>query len=244
MLIKMIFLLNIIFFLSSCAKKDNINQGQIEHKDVGETEEVNIYASNNYSQLDKEEYELILKIKEHIKNKNFSGLDFAINKNRKIRWLSIHHIPIARIISFISKFEDLNRLTLITNSMYEIPGLSSLNRLEVLVLESENLPEYLKIPHYLHNLRILSVQSHRIKEVIFPDGLKLIQLNLSSNNLQKLNSSISKLDSLKYLYLNNNQLTSLDLSGLENLEEVNIENNPIIDVNRIRNRYKNIKIIF
>ncbi|MDX2303352.1 MAG: hypothetical protein NW226_11155 [Microscillaceae bacterium] len=73
---KMIFLLSIFFFLSSCAKKDDNNQGQIEHKDVGETKEVNIYASNNYKQLDKEEYELILKIKEHIKNENFSGLDF------------------------------------------------------------------------------------------------------------------------------------------------------------------------
>ena len=64
---------------------------------------------------------------------------------------------------------------------------------------------------------------------IFNDDGRLTYLSLAYTNIYMIPLSISNLDSLQWLYLNDNQITSLDSSicNLENLMDLFIYNNQL-----------------
>ncbi|MEO1653812.1 MAG: leucine-rich repeat domain-containing protein [Bacteroidota bacterium] len=159
--------------------------------------------------------------------------------------LSIKYISIDLVQDWILKLSDLETLMLKTNSIKAIPDLSLLGKLKELIIHSNNLPVSLVVPGYLRELELLSIYSYRkTEEFICPDNLKLQRLVLYMNNIKKLHPSIYNLDSLEYLDLSNNQLSSIDLKRFKKLKKVIIAHNPIDDISSIKKKCNNIEVIF
>jgi len=143
----------------------------------------------------------------------------------------------------INNLKDLEILTINNTTLRSIPYIDSLTNLASLDLYINNIEGVVTIPASLQRLAMLNLSSNKISDVQFEDHMGIVNLGLFNNKLTSLNPSINKLKELEKLFLSNNQIQDVDLTGLPNLIYVDLTDNPV-DSTAIKLRHANTKIQF
>ena len=162
-----------------------------------------------------------------ISNSNLQKIYFEDQKNLKTVTLS-NNPKLYRVS--LDKAKSINKLVLNNNGITTdgITGLNVLTELQYLNLSNNSLASL-----DLYNLKKLvnleaanqkdSKGNKILTKLILPSSSKLQKLVLNDNILSKI-SNLNKLTELQYLNLNNNSLTSLNVSALTKLQTLYVDN--------------------
>ncbi|EEB18304.1 leucine-rich repeat-containing protein, putative [Pediculus humanus corporis] len=193
----------------------------------------------------------LLKIKNltklYLKNNKLKSLPHEFVHLKYLKILAMDYNLLYSVPPEIGKLYDLACLNLSYNKLnYLIPEIGKLNKLQVLWLNHTNL-KY--IPPEIGNCTLLDTFGAREENLLtcIPneiEGLEnLRHLNLSHNPFEKF-PDLKDLNNLKFVFLNHNYITDIDLDVLEKMnyvKEINVTGNPI---NSKMNYYhvKNLKM--
>lgn len=165
-----------------------------------------------------------------IENNRLESFDVDIAKSKKLYSLSIYNNPIRKIPAEIGELTNLKHLDIDQLEISSLPNtISNLNNLEAFICDNNN---YLsQIPKHifaLKNLKSLQIGGDKIKFIPEEIGSleKLEHLSLNIRNVEKLSSSIAKLNSLKSLriYGNNRLVFPVNHVSLSELKGLHIYN--------------------
>ncbi|MBL7146423.1 MAG: leucine-rich repeat domain-containing protein [Phycisphaerae bacterium] len=161
--------------------------------------------------------------------RNLSGLEHAKNVvNFTVNnWTPEMSLNISHISSMIS----LKILCLTNCGIEDISVLSSLNKLEVLNLSSNNISGSLSFLSPLINLKSLGLSRNRITDISALSSLKNLEsLMLRTNRISDI-APLASLENLTHLLLEYNDITDITpLASLENLTGLSLGYNDITDI--------------
>ncbi|UKK00387.2 long-chain-fatty-acid--CoA ligase 5 [Theileria orientalis] len=172
--------------------------------------------------------------------------------------INLQSINLTRnLVSEIINLQHLQNLTLLNlshNNITELCNLNCLQSLRVLILNnnkikvlilSHNNIETFKSPNaFMNKLKKITLSHNKLRE--FPISEKypvLTELRLNSNKILSLPNNLELYSCLKILDLGNNQIVNFrGLYKLSNLKDLNLSNNPSVDVNEVLSNLKQLKI--
>lgn len=136
-------------------------------------------------------------------------------------------------------------IDLSNKKLLELPKIdTNLSNLLRLDLSENNINSINQEINALKNLMHLDISNNQLKKIESLGTLKALQeLNLCNNQLESLPKDIEKLEGLKALYLRRNNLTSLDLTGLQSLEILDLSLNNMKSLPVEIEKLKNLKIL-
>jgi len=146
--------------------------------------------------------------------------------------LDVSHNQLTTVLDFKPPL-GLREVNLSHNRIEMLPDLSAHTCLTTLMLDYNDISEIQGLSS-CHRLSHLSLMNNRIARIANLDNLPLKSLNLSHNNIKK----IENLETLKYLEVINLSRNSIrSMKGLQNhnlLQEIDLEENQIIDIAEVR----------
>ena len=196
----------------------------------------------------------IIKPKKQLENNGLSELSKISFQNLKLLDLSQNKIININCLEN-AKFENLEKLILNRNSIYNISSLTKVkfNELKDLELGGNKIKDItpLKDTNF-YNLEKLKLDNNGIENIDFLKEVKfkeLKELNLFKNNIgdiEALGSKSIKFDKLEILTLGKNNIKNInDLENAkfkENLIELNLRNNGIKEIKALA-KFKGLKIL-
>jgi Leucine-rich repeat (LRR) protein/ribosomal protein S18 acetylase RimI-like enzyme len=132
-------------------------------------------------------------------------------------------------LSFLSLFSELRVLDISSNLITDVAGaFCSENQLRTLNLSSNYIKKFEVEGSSLEELLRLNLSRNLLSELSssFSSMENLEELDLSDNQIAKIDESFFELD-VELLDLSLNQLTTLHLVGLDSLEEIILDENPL-----------------
>jgi len=155
--------------------------------------------------------------------------------------------------SYIFKENFLKELSIqeegyISRNALEI--ISKFDKLEQLTINNQYLEVIPKEIFSMKLLNSITFKSNKIKEI--PSEIKslteLISIDFSDNEIKYFSDSLRELNSLKKLFIKNNNITNISKNILKSLvssqlEELNLEGNPIFDNIKIKNDFDAKEVI-
>ncbi len=175
------------------------------------------------------------------------GNNFVFYQNTDLETVDVSNNMI-RTLDGIEKYTLLENLYVANNSITDLTPLRLLNNLKVLDLSGNNITdlsplanssqlEYLILDDNqiydlsplknLNRLKVLSLKDNEISDISPISEMPLESLNVAKNKISN-SMQFEKLSTVKYLYIQENQLTEISgLKGLENLVSLNIDKNKI-----------------
>lgn len=168
---------------------------------------------NENSLFDFNVYKFPLLTKLFIHSSNIKNIEKLIAP--KLRMLSIRNCLLSTVD--ISNFNKLVSVCFDNNNLSKI-DISKLPKLKSLSITHNN---FTKLPNYLVGLRNLYIAYNKISIIKNINLPELITLNISHNNIQKIKNVV--LESLKYLFINGNNISSIELYS-PNLISLGLEN--------------------
>lgn len=136
------------------------------------------------------------------------------------------------VVSFLTGLKYLN---VSFNKLYSLPSFDSLEYLEELHVQGNQLTEFPILKNNsLSTLNVSNNQIVAIPVIAFTDIPSLTSLNCSFNTIKFIPASLDKLQNLKKLILANNKISSLPdvLNQLSNLEELELSYNDIMVIQK------------
>lgn len=133
--------------------------------------------------------------------------------------------------------QNLTKLELSGNKLDNLPdNLKNLENLTTIILSKNVFTTFPKVLCYMVKLEVADISENSIVEIVDDiENINCLELNLSFNNLQKLNENIGKCKNLKVLRVNNNNLTidSFPKSMLveSKIAKIDFENNNFTEKN-------------
>ncbi len=167
--------------------------------------------------LYKQGLEGVFDIEQYCKDNNIDA--------KEIKWFSCHNNKLTQLKG-LNKLVNLEMLFCNNNQLTEL-DLSRLFNLKEVYCYINNITE-LDVNN-LVNLRLLNCNDNKLKELRNVDKLEnLLELCCSYNQITELD--VGKLVNLRSLYCRNNQLVKLDVTNLDNLEDLNFSKNKLLEI--------------
>jgi len=163
----------------------------------------------------------------------FAGLESGLTR------LSLWYSQLSRIPAAVCHLQSLDTLSFDNNAALESnnsifePCSHNLTSLITLTLKNDSLYSFPDILQYFPSLTDLILDNNKIRFIqasVIPYGHSLTALHMNNNSLIKLPFALNNLNTLFYLSLSYNQITTVedhDLIGLTNLELLDLQHNPI-----------------
>lgn len=147
----------------------------------------------------------------------------------RLRVLQLESNQLKQFPLEICKLLNLEELSLIGNTISELPSITDLDKLKVLDLSDNKLVDVPTGISQLTSLQVLNLSRNQFTSLTTGIGnlSKLVTLRLDHNNLKTVPSGMGELHSLKKLNLNNNELIDFpeEICTLPKLEVLEIDNN-------------------
>lgn len=146
--------------------------------------------------------------------------------------LDVSHNQLTTVLDFKPPL-GLREVNLSHNKIEELPDLSAHHCLASLTLDYNDISEIQGLSS-CHRLSHLSLVSNKITRIANLENLPLKSLNLSQNNIKKI-ENLETLKCLQIINLSKNSIRSM--KGLQNhnlLQEIDLEDNQIIDIVEVR----------
>lgn len=168
-------------------------------------------------------------------------IDFSHNKLKDLSVLkhlpylislNVSHNELTEVLSFTPPI-SIREMNFSHNKIVKIGDLSLHPALHTLLLDYNEIEEINGISS-CKSLRNLSLTHNKIIRISGLDHLPIKQLDLSYNQIKKI-ENLQSLKYIQYINLSNNGIRSL--RGLQNhgiLEEINLQNNEVLDMSEIR----------
>ncbi|UKJ87971.2 long-chain-fatty-acid--CoA ligase 5 [Theileria orientalis] len=143
--------------------------------------------------------------------------------------------------------KSLEKVTLCNNKIKDlrnVPNLSKLANLEVLILSHNNIESFKSPNTFMNKLKKITLSHNKLREFPISDKYPVLtELRLNSNKILSLPNNLELYSCLKILDLGNNQIVNLrGLYKLSNLKDLNLSNNPSVDVKEVLSNLKQLKI--
>lgn len=149
--------------------------------------------------------------------------------NTAINYNNMHIKEVEHILRYIFTIEKLKKIVF-SSGLIRLPPSSDIqSSITELNFSDNKLSNCIDFTHF-KNLKILIMANNAISSVVLPkSGSKIEVLNFSSNNLTEFPLYIEKLQSLKEIYLRENEIEAVPLSldGNENINKIDISDNKI-----------------
>ena len=153
----------------------------------------------------------------------------------KITYIGIHNVPIDTIISIMTYFNNVVRVSWYDKTIKELPvaffTLRSIKYASFFLPEMIDFPEKLCLLNKLESLCINKTKIETIPESI---GLlnNLRNLDLTENEIRDISPTIGELKKLQFIDLSLNNLKSLPntFTNLRNLRIINLDNNKLMEL--------------
>uniref|UniRef100_A0A0K0ES92 Leucine-rich repeat containing protein n=1 Tax=Strongyloides stercoralis TaxID=6248 RepID=A0A0K0ES92_STRER len=171
-------------------------------------------------------------------SQNFiSSLPPFIGQFTNLKQLILNQNMINSIPEEIGLCQNLTKLELSDNKLNSLPdSLKNLGNLTTIILSKNLFNTFPKVLCYMIKLEVVDISENNIVEIVDDiENINCLELNLSFNNLQKLNENFGKCKNLKVLRVNNNNLTidSFPKSMLveSKISKIDFENNNFTEKN-------------
>nr|PVC50109.1 long-chain-fatty-acid--CoA ligase 5 [Theileria orientalis] len=190
--------------------------------------------------------------------KSLEKVTLCNNKIRDMRFLeqniNLQSINLTRnLVSEIISLQHLQNLTLLNLShnnvnryvdVVNVPNLSKLVNLEVLILSHNNIESFKAPNTFMNKLKKITLSHNKLREFPISDKYPVLnELRLNSNKILTLPNNLELYSCLKILDLGNNQIVNVrGLYKLSNLKDLNLSNNPSVDVKEVLSNLKQLKI--
>lgn len=163
-------------------------------------------------------------------NEGLEELSKKIGKNINLKVIKIvgnRRLNYNDMFKKLSKLKNLESVTLVDNKLTEIPNaIGDIKQLKKLKISGNEGVSYEELVSKLKKAK------------------KLEELSIPLNSLSEIPGNINELKQLKILDIRNNYLTGLpkSISGLDSLEEIKLEENIILDLSNELKKLKNLNI--
>ncbi|MEM8642989.1 MAG: COR domain-containing protein [Cyanobacteria bacterium P01_G01_bin.54] len=127
------------------------------------------------------------------------------------------------------------------------PEIASLQNLQSLYLENNQISEISEALTSLQNLQFLYLRNNQINKI--PESLPSLKslkfIYLANNQIRKISEALASLQSLKSINLENNRITEIPevLISLENLQFINLSNNQISEIPEVLTSLQSLRFI-
>ncbi|BAM39023.1 long-chain-fatty-acid--CoA ligase 5 [Theileria orientalis strain Shintoku] len=142
--------------------------------------------------------------------------------------------------------KSLEKVTLCNNKIRDmsVPNISKLVNLEVLILSHNNIESFKSPNTFMNKLKKITLSHNKLREFPISDKYPVLaELRLNSNKILTLPNNLELYSCLKILDLGNNQIVNVrGLYKLSNLKDLNLSNNPSVDVKEVLSNLKQLKI--
>ena len=241
--------LTLLFGLSHCGPKEDKSpqsRFKLDMRDYIIREDSSLVHKKDL-QISKKLNQLCSQV---FQDKHLCSENIKYGFNPRIRSLGLMKIPVSKVNMFLQELQhldSLHTLSLDRISLKSLPDLSKLTGLTSLSLLHLNLTDTVVIPQYLSNLRSLDIIKSKFKWIVFPENCRIRSLRLYKNEINYLNKSFYYLEDLENLNLRENPLFDvIDLNRFPKLKTVNLcgtATRPYIR-ERIKKQYPHIKFDF
>lgn len=171
---------------------------------------------------------------------------YNVNKSGRINEITLHHVNIKNCWELLYKLDSLEDIRFISVEMSQLPDLGKFKRLKEIHLNNPNWGglDTISMCNCPDKFEKLTLNQKKFKYLEFSESCKnqIKSLYISECDLEKIPDSVYELPNLTELGLAYNNITKIDLSRFKKLTFITLENNPIQNVDKLREQYKNIEI--
>ena len=182
-----------------------------------------------------------------LSNNKIISLSNFLNEITTLRYIDLRNNKIIEFPDNYDNLFELRELNLSSNFITDIESICKYKKLKNLILDNNQIFKISNKIHNLKNLNFLNLSRNKILNL--PEEImkckKLNYLHLSNNSILDI-KTICRIQSLKNLYLNHNQIYEIpnEISNLKNLKVLHLYKNNISIIPESLSKCKKLKILY
>ncbi len=209
-----------------------------------------LYQSREVAQVQLTDIEQLKKHKNDLVGLSLEGQSLSevprkIFKAKRLTGLNLSNNNISRLPKKMNKLTHLKDLNLSHNQLNEIDAICNVVSLAKLDVSHNQIQEMPRNFRYLLRLETLYLQNNQIKELKNFRQSRLVYLDASNNQIEKIDNSLLTSKKLSYLNLSDNNLSALpkNFKRLKGIEILDLSNNQFKIIPAGLSEMKNLKYL-